>query len=60
MVPSGTIRVGALFVNGTEKAVPLQVIAVWLGINGFGLTVTVRSKVFVQKLGLVPEEAVTL
>ncbi len=60
VVPAGKIKVGALFVKGTVKAVPLQVIAVWFGINGFGLTLIVALKVFVQVFGLVPEEAIIL
>ena len=46
--------------KATVKAVPLQVIEVWFGINGFGLTVTIMVKVLLQVLGDAPDVAVTV
>ena len=60
MVPFGTTLVGKLFTGATVKPVPLQVVEVCVGINGFGLTVTIKLNVLVQILGVVPEEAETI
>ncbi len=60
VVPAGKIKVGALFAKGTVKAVPLQVLAVWFGINGFGLTVTVIVKFEPIQFPVSPEVGVTV
>ena len=41
MVPVGTIVVGAALAGITVNAEPLQMVVVWFGITGVGLTVTV-------------------
>ena len=59
-MPAGIIDVGGLFATKVVKAIPLQVVAVRLGIIGLGFTVTVTVKAAVQLFGEVPDDAVTL
>ena len=56
----GTIWVGALFVSGTVKVSPLQIVAVLSLITGFGFTVTVTVKVVPKQVPESPEVGVTV
>ena len=41
VVPAGTMVFGGLFIGAILKLLPLQIVAVWLGTTGIGLTVIV-------------------
>jgi hypothetical protein len=43
VVPDGTMVVGGLFVGCTLKVFPEQIVAVWFGIKGYGLTTIVLT-----------------
>ena len=58
-MPDGTIVavVGLAFTRLVVKAAPLQIVAVWFGITGFGFTVTTTVNVAPVQ---VPEVGVTV
>ena len=62
VVPVGTIvaAVGTLLTGVTAKRVPLQIVAVWAGISGLGLTVTVIVNVDPTQDPAAPDVGVTL
>lgn len=57
MVPEGTMVVGGLLAGVTVNEFPMQMEAVWLGMTGLGLIVTVTVKVLPEQ---VPEIGVTV
>lgn len=61
VVPAGTKVEGGASTGVTEKDPPLQIVAVWLGMSGFGLMVTVAVKldpVHVPEVGVTVKRAV--
>jgi hypothetical protein len=60
VVPAGTMVTGGALTGVTVKVPPLQIVAVWLGITGFGFMVTVTVNVAPTQLPAAPDVGVTV
>jgi hypothetical protein len=60
VVPAGTRVLGGVLTGFTLNAFPIQIAAVWLGITGLGLMVTVTVKGLPMQLPAAPDVGVTV